>query len=126
MPVWIGTSGFQYKEWKGGFYPAELSTAKMLGYYAERFSSTESNYTFRSLPSEKTIMRWRDGTPREGGPDGSLVCWLFHGLRTMFDLSMRIVRHEKDAHATVRSDGFEAGGERLAQQRPCRARGRRT
>jgi uncharacterized protein YecE (DUF72 family) len=32
MQIWIGTSGFQYKEWKGKFYPEDLSEAKMLGY----------------------------------------------------------------------------------------------
>lgn len=61
--LWIGTSGFQYKEWKGSFYPETLSAAKMLPFYAERFSSTESNYTFRSVPSVKTIQNWAASTP---------------------------------------------------------------
>ena len=61
--VWIGTSGFQYPEWKGKFYPEDLATTKMLKFYAGEFSSTEVNYTFRSLPSEKTVKRWCDETP---------------------------------------------------------------
>lgn len=61
--VRIGTSGFQYPEWKGKFYPADLSLAKMLTYYSSRFDSTEINYTFRSTPSAKTIQRWCDETP---------------------------------------------------------------
>ncbi len=67
MTAWIGTSGFQYEEWKGEgkFYPEKLSKAKMLTYYAEHFNSTESNYTFRSIPSEKTIKRWVDETPED-------------------------------------------------------------
>jgi uncharacterized protein YecE (DUF72 family) len=65
MKSWIGTSGFQYREWKGMFYPEDLSTAKMLGFYAARFSSTEINYTFRSIPSVKTIDRWNVETPDE-------------------------------------------------------------
>jgi uncharacterized protein YecE (DUF72 family) len=65
MRVYIGTSGFQYAEWKGGFYPEDLSTAKMLAYYAERLGSTESNYTFRHLPSAKSIERWRASTPTD-------------------------------------------------------------
>jgi uncharacterized protein YecE (DUF72 family) len=65
MRIWIGTSGFQYKEWKGKFYPADLSPAKMLGYYAERFSTTEINYTFRHTPSLKSIENWRDNTLAE-------------------------------------------------------------
>jgi uncharacterized protein YecE (DUF72 family) len=61
--IWIGTSGFQYPEWKGLFYPDGLSAKKMLGYYAKHFPTTESNYTFRSLPSTKTIANWYAETP---------------------------------------------------------------
>ena len=63
MNHWIGTSGFQYPEWKGTFYPEDMSTAKMLPFYAERFSTTEVNYTFRRIPSPKTIQNWWDATP---------------------------------------------------------------
>ncbi|RYD38183.1 MAG: DUF72 domain-containing protein [Verrucomicrobiaceae bacterium] len=65
MRTWIGTSGFQYPEWKGGFYPADLSVAKMLGYYSGRFSTTEINYTFRQIPKEATVKKWVDGTPED-------------------------------------------------------------
>jgi uncharacterized protein YecE (DUF72 family) len=61
--IWIGTSGFQYPEWKGKFYPADLSAKKMLGFYSERFNSTESNYTFRRMPSESTLLNWAAQTP---------------------------------------------------------------
>ncbi|WP_009961762.1 DUF72 domain-containing protein [Verrucomicrobium spinosum] len=61
--TWIGTSGFQYPEWKGKFYPEDLSKAKMLTYYASQFNSTEINYTFRSIPSANTILRWFNETP---------------------------------------------------------------
>ena len=63
MNLWIGTSGFQYPEWKGTFYPETLPASKMLPYYAERFSSTEINYTFRRIPSAKTIDNWSQATP---------------------------------------------------------------
>ena len=63
MNTWIGTSGFQYAEWKGTFYPEDLSTAKMLPYYAERLSTTEVNYTFRRIPSPKTMQNWWEATP---------------------------------------------------------------
>ena len=61
--IWVGTSGFQYKEWKGSFYPETLSLAKMLPYYAERFPTTEINYSFRRIPSEKTLANWSANTP---------------------------------------------------------------
>jgi uncharacterized protein YecE (DUF72 family) len=63
MNIWVGTSGFQYAEWKGTFYPEDWSTAKMLPYYAERLSTTEINYTFRRIPSAKSIKGWWDATP---------------------------------------------------------------
>lgn len=63
--IWVGTSGFQYKEWKGTFYPETLSTAKMLPFYAERFPTTEINYSFRRIPSEKTLKNWSALTPAQ-------------------------------------------------------------
>jgi uncharacterized protein YecE (DUF72 family) len=63
--IWVGTSGFQYPEWKGKFYPETLSTAKMLPYYAEHFSTTEINYSFRRIPSEKTLANWSAATPEQ-------------------------------------------------------------
>lgn len=63
MKLWVGTSGFQYPEWKGKFYPEKMPTSKMLAHYATHFSSTEVNYTFRRIPSEKTIVNWSSLTP---------------------------------------------------------------
>jgi uncharacterized protein YecE (DUF72 family) len=61
--IWVGTSGYNYPEWKGSFYPAALPAAKMLGYYAERFPTVEINYTFYRLPTEKLVQGWAAGTP---------------------------------------------------------------
>jgi uncharacterized protein YecE (DUF72 family) len=63
MTPWIGTSGFQYPAWKGKFYPEDLAAAKMLAFYAERFPTTEINYTFHRIPSPKTIENWKAQTP---------------------------------------------------------------
>ncbi len=63
MNLWIGTSGFQYAEWKGNFYPEDLPASKMLPFYARRFSTTEINYTFHRIPSPKTIGNWEQLTP---------------------------------------------------------------
>ncbi len=63
MNLWIGTSGFQYAEWKGTFYPEKMPAAKMLPYYAERLSTTEINYSFHRIPSAKTIEGWYQATP---------------------------------------------------------------
>ena len=56
--IWIGTSGYNYPEWKGSFYPSDLPTSKMLAYYVERFSTVEINYSFYRMPSEKTLTEW--------------------------------------------------------------------
>jgi uncharacterized protein YecE (DUF72 family) len=61
--IWVGTSGFQYAEWKGSFYPQNLATAKMLPYYAERFPTTEINYSFYRVPALKTLANWSAATP---------------------------------------------------------------
>jgi len=63
MNNWVGTSGFQYAEWKGNFYPEDMPAAKMLPYYAERLNTTEINYTFHRIPAPKTIENWNRLTP---------------------------------------------------------------
>lgn len=61
--IWIGTSGYNYPEWKGRFYPENLPSAKMLPYYAARFPTVEINYTFYRMPTEKLVGGWADQTP---------------------------------------------------------------
>ena len=61
--IWVGTSGYNYPEWKGSFYPSDLSTAKMLPYYAARFPTVEINYTFYRMPNEKLVSGWAAQTP---------------------------------------------------------------
>lgn len=65
LVIWIGTSGFQYPEWKGTFYPEKFSPKKMLSFYGERFNTTEINYTFRRIPSETTLKNWSAETPAQ-------------------------------------------------------------
>ena len=61
--IWVGTSGYNYPEWKGSFYPKELPAAKMLPYYAARFPTVEINYTFYRMPTEKLVGGWAAQTP---------------------------------------------------------------
>jgi len=60
---WIGTSGYNYLEWRGSFYPPDLPAAKMLPYYAARFPTVEINYTFYRLPTEAMLRNWMAVTP---------------------------------------------------------------
>src|SRR5262245_23081402 len=63
MAVRIGTSGYNYPEWRGSFYPEKFPTGRMLPYYAERFDAVEVNYTFYRMPNAKTIAGWDRETP---------------------------------------------------------------
>jgi uncharacterized protein YecE (DUF72 family) len=61
----IGTSGWQYRHWKGVFYPKELRQQDWLAYYAERFDCVEINSSFYGLPTTETIARWCASVPPE-------------------------------------------------------------
>ncbi len=61
--ILVGTSGYNYPEWKGSFYPADLPVKKMLPYYAGKFPTVEINYTFYRMPTPKLIAGWREQVP---------------------------------------------------------------
>jgi uncharacterized protein YecE (DUF72 family) len=63
MVLRIGTSGYSYKEWKGGFYPENLKAADMLSYYAARLGTVEINNTFYRLPTRKLLEGWAAQVP---------------------------------------------------------------
>src|SRR4029077_6150018 len=65
MRYLIGTSGYNYPEWRGSFYPEKFPTAKMLAYYAERFNTVEVNYTFYRIPTVALLEGWAAGTPEQ-------------------------------------------------------------
>jgi uncharacterized protein YecE (DUF72 family) len=59
----VGTSGYNFPEWRGSFYPPKLASAKWLEYYAQQLGTVEINYTFYRMPNEKTITGWNAATP---------------------------------------------------------------
>lgn len=61
--MWIGTSGWQYRQWRGSFYPHALPQPAWLGFYAERFDTVEVNNAFYRLPEASTFAAWRQRTP---------------------------------------------------------------
>ena len=63
VPVHVGTSGYNYPEWRGSFYPADLPAAAMLPFYAERFRTVEINATFYRMPTAKTVTGWAETAP---------------------------------------------------------------
>jgi uncharacterized protein YecE (DUF72 family) len=63
MPLFVGTSGWQYKDWRGRFYPKKLPQSQWLEHFAEHFQTVEVNNTFYRLPEATTFETWRKRTP---------------------------------------------------------------
>ena len=61
--LYVGTSGWQYRHWRGTFYPEELAQREWLDWYCERFQTVEVNNTFYHLPPASTFAGWRERTP---------------------------------------------------------------
>ena len=65
MKLYVGTSGYSYKEWKGTFYPEDLPDKQMLKFYGERFRSVEINNTFYRMPKAAMLETWAAEVPAE-------------------------------------------------------------
>ena len=65
MNLYVGTSGYSYREWKDAFYPKDLPGKQMLRYYGEHFRAVEINYTFRRLPAASVLKTWADAVPAD-------------------------------------------------------------
>lgn len=59
----VGTSGYQYEDWGGRFYPRDLPKSAWLAHYARHFDAVELNATFYRLPEVETFERWRATAP---------------------------------------------------------------
>lgn len=64
--AFIGISGYDYKPWRGSFYPPELPAHRWLEYASRLFNSVELNGTFYSLKSPSVFTRWLDAVPETG------------------------------------------------------------
>ena len=61
--LYVGTSGYSYKEWKGSFYPETIPAKDMLTYYASRLHAVELNNTFYRMPQPSMIESWKAQVP---------------------------------------------------------------
>ena len=91
--ILVGTSGYNYPEWKGSFYPADLPTAKMLPYYASKFPTVEINYSFYRMPTSKIVAGWAAQVP--------------DGFRFTLKAPKRIT-HDKRLRAAEVADSLQA------------------
>jgi uncharacterized protein YecE (DUF72 family) len=65
MKIYVGTSGYAYKEWKGRFYPEKISANEMLRFYSGRLNTVEINNTFYRIPKEGVLASWAEKVPGE-------------------------------------------------------------
>ena len=63
--LYVGTSGYSYKEWKGPFYPKDLPDKQMLRFYGEHFRSVEINNTFYRMPKSSVLEAWAAEVPAD-------------------------------------------------------------
>jgi uncharacterized protein YecE (DUF72 family) len=63
MEIYVGTSGYGYKEWKGIFYPEKISPKEMLGFYSQHFKTVEINNTFYHMPTKGVLTSWAEQVP---------------------------------------------------------------
>lgn len=63
--IFVGTSGWHYKHWRGLFYPERLPPKQWLSFYAERFDTVELNTTFYRLPPAGAPLEWKKSTPAD-------------------------------------------------------------
>lgn len=65
MKIYIGTSGYGYKEWKGKFYPEKIPPKEMLRFYSGRLNTVEINNTFYHMPTEGVLAAWAEQVPKD-------------------------------------------------------------
>src|SRR4030043_2250603 len=65
MKIYVGTSGYGYREWKGKFYPEKISPREMLRFYSERFNTVEINNTFYHMPTGGVLASLAEQVPRD-------------------------------------------------------------
>lgn len=63
--IYIGTSGYQYKHWKGDFYPNDLPVKDWFEFYAKHFDTVEINNTFYKMADAETFENWREAAPKD-------------------------------------------------------------
>lgn len=63
--IYIGTSGWSYKHWKGTFYPEGTKAKEEFHYYQDNFDTVEINNSFYRLPSAETIKNWERSVSKD-------------------------------------------------------------
>ena len=102
--VYVGTSGWVYRSWRGVFYPPGLPQKQELAYLSEKLDSVEINGSFYSLQRPSSYQRWADSTPDD---------FVFAVKGSRFITHMKGLRDIDDALANFLASGPLALGSRL-------------
>ena len=100
-PLLIGTSGYDYPEWKGVFYPNDLKRKDFLSYYASQFNALELNNTFYNMPTAERLLSFYE---RSGG------------LLQFSIKANRLLTHEIDRNWQAAASDFFAAVAPLAEK----------
>ncbi|MGH2705524.1 MAG: DUF72 domain-containing protein [Actinomycetota bacterium] len=100
MPLYVGTSGWQYRHWRASFYPEKLPAANWLEHYGARFATVEVNNTFYRLPEASTFSAWAERTPGDFVLTIKMSRYLTH---------VRRLREPADAVRTFLDHALELG-----------------
>lgn len=106
MPICIGTSGWAYREWQGGFYPAGLKAEAQLAHYVTHFNAVEINGTAYRTPSHEIMQRWSATMPAGFIAAVKLSHAITHDRRlrdseTLLEEFIASVRHLGDSRGPV-------------------------
>ncbi len=123
--VWVGCSGWNYRDWRGRLYPEGMATTKWLRRYAELFETVEVNSTFYRLASRDAVSRWVEDTPGHFVFACKASRYLTH-MKKLQDLEQGIVRYYERIEPLTDSgklgpvvwqlpEWFERDDERLAR-----------
>jgi len=106
MRLFVGTSGYSYKEWKGNVYPDDARPQDMLRLYAERLNTVEINTTFYRMPSETMLPGWSAQVPtaafgylrlsREDYADEQMQHWVDRIGRQPWDKAWVFFEHDDE------------------------------
>jgi uncharacterized protein YecE (DUF72 family) len=78
-PAYVGSSGFSYASWRGGFYPEAARPNDFLRLYAERLPSVELNSTYHRLPRDEQFRAWATQVPADFRFAVKMTRWIAAG-----------------------------------------------
>ncbi len=130
--IWVGTSGYSFRDWVGPFYPPGLKSSEFLPFYAERFSTVEVNSTYYGIPAPRVMEQIERKTPEgfrfivklnqamthERKSDAALVSQFLAAIQPLKDAGKYHGLLAQFPWAFRRDDGAKAHLERLREALP--------